>query len=199
MSPINSSTNNPNGRFYSVSHQSFVQILSHFDIKAAVLANSFKSSSDLLSMNSLQFTFLSNLTIGGATLQNLCKPQQASDGHLILHFNNVSRAQRALSVLTTSIPSCNFRQTADVLHLSLPLLTASRRRLLRSQLTITLRSTIQTLKHTRENSLRRMRLVSFPSQDARLTALNNLESLSSAASSLIAALYAAAASRLRLN
>lgn len=196
---ISSSTNSPNGRFHSFPHQSFVRILSHFDAEAAVLAKLFKASSDVISINFLQFTSFSNLSVGGVTLRNLCKPQQTSDGHLSLRFNNVSCAQRTLSTLTTSFSSCNFRLTADVIHISLPLLSASRRELLRSQLTISLRSTIQTLKRRRENSLRRMRSASITSGDSRLTALNNFESLSSAASSLISAVYAAAVSRLLSN
>ncbi|MGP1914538.1 MAG: hypothetical protein ACTS42_01865 [Candidatus Hodgkinia cicadicola] len=188
--------NNFNNRFHLFPHQLFTQILTRFDVEAASLAKSFKTSSDSLSISSLSFSNFSTLSVGGVTLHNLCKSQQTSDGHLILHFNNVRSAQQTVSILSKLFPSCNFRLEAHILHLSLPLLSASRRTILRAQLTSALRSAIQTLKHMKATSARCIRLVPASSSDCYLIALNNLESLSSAASSLVAAVYTATVSRL---
>ncbi|MGP1905871.1 MAG: hypothetical protein ACTS46_00445 [Candidatus Hodgkinia cicadicola] len=193
---VNLTMNNFNGRFHSFSHQSFNQILSQFDTEAAFLINSFKATADSLSIASLPFRLFSTFPVGGVALRNLCKPQQASGGHLILHFNNVWTAKRTLSALSIFLPSCNFHLEERALHLSLPLLSASRRTILQTQLSLTFRNTNRTLRHTRTTFVRRMRLVPVSSFDFRLSALSNLEDLSSAASSLISAVYTSAASRL---
>ncbi|MGP1916294.1 MAG: hypothetical protein ACTS6G_02570 [Candidatus Hodgkinia cicadicola] len=188
-----------NNNNFSFRFHLFAQVLTQFDAEAASLAKSFKTSSDSFSISSLPFSNFSTLSVGGVTLRNLCKPQQASGGHLILHFNNVWSAQHTVSILSTLLPICNLRLEAHILHLSLPSLSASRRTFLQAQLTFAFRSTIQTLKHVRAACARHIRSLSTSPSDSRFIALNNLESLSSAASSLIVSVYAKAASRLLYN
>ncbi|MGP1911800.1 MAG: hypothetical protein ACTS5A_01405 [Candidatus Hodgkinia cicadicola] len=199
MYPINPTVNTFDGRFYATSQQSSDRILAHFDAEASVLVKSFKTSSDYLSISTLPFSFFSHLPVGGLTLRHLCEPKHTSDGHLTLRFDGVSAAQRALSVLSTHLVGCNLRLSADALHLSLPSLSSSRRTFLHNQLTLTLRRSLKTLKRTREIYIRRLNRSLHSSFDFRFATLNNFGSLTSAASSLISAVYAAAVLRLFPN